>query len=265
VTGAQWVACDGSAPPASASFALGYGNLSKLGVNAPVEGSRMLALSSGTARDPTDPGYMDVSGFDKGFTCNAPPGYPANIPRCPGVTTGQAHDCVALQVTVRVPTNVSSFSFDSNFFTYEFPQYVCSTYNDYYVVLMAPPPAGAMSANIAFDPMNNPISANTWLLRACDPQTAGNLTFACPLGSSSLQGTGFGAGMATGDAGATTTNHAATGWLKTQAPVDTLRGKDVTLRFAVWDSGDGVLDSTTLVDGFRWSQDSATTATVVGP
>ena len=43
-------------------------------------GKKMLALSSGTARQPTDPGYQDVSGFDKGYTSASPQGFPKESP-----------------------------------------------------------------------------------------------------------------------------------------------------------------------------------------
>jgi hypothetical protein len=233
----------------NANFPLGHGNLTKLGVNAPQGGgTHMLSLSSGSGRDPTDTGYHDVSGFDKGFTVGAAAGFPAPAPACPGVTTGQPHDGTALRVVIRVPTNAQSFTFNSNFFSYEFPDYICSTYNDTFVVEMAPEPTGASTGgNVAFDQSGNPISVNNALLQACDPQTAGGKKFTCPLGSASLSGTGFGKDTAGSD-------HAATGWLQTQVNVDpSLKGKDITLVFAVWDSGDGVLDSTALVDNFVWS------------
>ncbi|HEY6460354.1 MAG TPA: choice-of-anchor L domain-containing protein, partial [Polyangiaceae bacterium] len=222
---------------------LGHGNLTKLGPNAPQNGgTHMLGLSSGTARDPTDPGYKNVSGFDKGYTTSAAPGYPAPAPACPGVVTGQPHDGAAVRLTIRVPTNAKSFTFNSNFFSFEFPNYICSTYNDTFVVEMAPAPAGASTGgNIAFDQSGNPISVNNALLQACTAQTAGGKQFTCPLGPSSLTGTGF-------------AGHAATGWLQTQVNVDaSLKGKDITIVFAVWDSGDGILDSTALVDNFEWS------------
>ncbi|HEY8042511.1 MAG TPA: putative metal-binding motif-containing protein [Polyangiaceae bacterium] len=250
VVGASYVMCDGSPAVASANFPLGHGLLSKLGVNVPLEGKHMLAISSGTARDPTDPGYQDVGGFDKGFTCTPPSGYPKESPACPGVTTGQPHDCVALRLVIRVPTNAKSFAYNENFFTYEFPDYICSTYNDFFVAMMTPKLANLPDGNIAFDQAGNPVSVNNSLLQVCTAQTAGGKTFACPLGASTLSATGF-------------DGHAATGWLKTQAPVDTLKGKDVTLMFAVWDSGDGVLDSSALVDDFVWSVDPASGATTV--
>ena len=69
--------------------------------------------------------------------------------------------------------------------------------------------------------------------------------FDCPLGTAELEGTGF-VEVFEGDV----LSHAATGWLETLSPI--VPGETFTLRFAVWDAGDGVLDSTVLLDGFRW-------------
>ena len=245
----------------NANYPLGHGNLTKLGANAPQNGgTHMLSISSGSGRAPTDPGYHDVSGFDKGFTVGAAAGFPAPAPACPGVTTGQPHDGTALRVVIRVPTNAQSFTFNTNFFSYEFPDYICSEFNDTFVVEMAPSPKGASTGgNVAFDQSGNPISVNNALLQACDPQTAGGKKFACPLGSPSLAGSGFGKDTAG-------TNHAATGWLQTQVNVDpSLKGKDITLLFAVWDSGDGVLDSTALIDNFVWSTEPGQNTPVTVP
>jgi hypothetical protein len=49
-----------------------------------------------------------------------------------------------------------------------------------------------------------------------------------------------------------------TGWLSTTAPIQP--GEDVTLRFVIFDEGDGVLDSAVLIDNFQWGA-----ATVMGP
>jgi len=268
VVGASYIAPDGSDTcsgagtcTTDANYNLGHGNLTKLGVNAPQNGgTHMLSLSSGTGRDPTDTGYQDVSGFDKGFTVGAAAGFPAPAPACPGVTTGQPHDGAALRVVIRVPTNAQSFTFNSNFFSYEFPDYICSEFNDTFVVEMAPAPKGASTGgNIAFDQSGNPISVNNALLQVCDAQTAGGKKFACPLGSASLAGSGFGKDTAGSD-------HAATGWLQTQVNIDpSLKGKDITLVFAVWDSGDGILDSTALVDNFVWSTQPGSNTPVTVP
>ena len=46
-------------------------------------------------------------------------------------------------------------------------------------------------------------------------------------------------------------DHGGTSWLRTNAPVEH-KGEVITMRFAVYDSGDGVLDTTTLIDNWRW-------------
>lgn len=250
---------------ANPAFPLGHGNLAQLGVVTPRVGGRMLGISSGTARDPSDPAYVGVSGFDKGFTVNAAPGFPAPAPACPGVLAGEPHDGMALALTLRVPTNARSFSLSEDFFSYEFPDFICSRYNDTFVVELGPPPPGSNGGNVAFDQGGNPICVNSSLLEVCDPQVAGGKAFTCPLGASTLVGTGFGADTPGGDDGGTE-DHAATGWLTTTVNVDpSLRGKNITLLFAIWDSGDGLLDSTALLDGFTWSTQAGASPPVTVP
>jgi hypothetical protein len=252
----QVYSCVNGAP----NFALGHGNLTKLGPNLPKQGTHMLGLSSGTARDPSDPGYepvalnssmsdCSVGGFDKMWTTGFPTGYPVVAPACPSTTppSGQPHDGMALQLVIRVPTNAQSFTFDENFFTGEFPIYVCSEFNDQYITQMSPAPMGAgPGGNVSFDSKGDVICVNNALLQACVPQNAYGIDYACPLGPSSLASTGF------TDAG--DSSGAATGWLQTQVSVEpSLKGKDITLTFVLWDSGDGCLDSTILVDNLQWS------------
>ncbi len=248
VISAQWILADGSAP-SSSNFDVGHGILPDFGANVAVrEGSNLLAISSGTARDTGDPGYMSPGGFDKGYTSGTAWGYSPSSPFCPGVTTGTPHDSIALELRIRVPTNALSASFDFNFFTYEFPIYICSEYNDYFVALLEPTPPGQTDPNVSFDSSGNPISVNNALLQVCNPpQTAGGIYFACPLGDSELQGTGF-------------EGHAGTGWLQTTINLDPSATDNgiITLLFGVWDSGDGVLDSTVVIDNWQWSAEPAT-------
>ena len=72
---------------------------------APKHGARMLGLSSGAARQPSDPGYQSPGGFNKGYTSAHPQGFPKESPACPGPITGQPHDSAALELQIRVPTN----------------------------------------------------------------------------------------------------------------------------------------------------------------
>jgi hypothetical protein len=244
---ARWVLPDGSTPPAGSGFDVGHGILPDFGPNvAPREGASLLALSSGTARRPTDPGYQ--SAFDKGYMGPAPVGFPRESPFCPGVTAGEAHDGIGLEVTVQVPPGATGFAFDSSFYTRDFPDYVCSTYNDFFLALLSPIPMGLTDGDIVFDGSGDPISVNTPFLQACTcsagpPCPAGGISFDCPLGIAVLQGTGF-------DDPVPSFSGAATGWLETRVPASA--GTNIQLRFVIYDSGDGTLDSTALVDNFRW-------------
>ncbi len=211
------------------------------------EGKRLLALSSGTGRQPTDPGYQSPGGFNANTSSAQPPGFPIDTPACPGVTTGgTANDPGAIELKIRVPTNAKSFKFNFNFYTYEFPVFICSSFNDFFVALQNPPPANAQQGNISFDSQGNPVSVNNGFLEVCKPQTAGGKNFPCTLGESELQGTGF-------------EGHAATGWLETTSPVTP--GSEITLRFMAYDVGDHILDSTVLLDKFQFSAEEATGST----
>ena len=246
---AKYALPDGSpALAAGIKFDLGHGILSTFGqVVKPQGGERMLSLSSGTARQPIDPGYQSVNGFDKGYSCNHPQGFPKQSPACPGVTSGAPRDGIALEVTVRAPANAVGFSFDFNFFTTEWPHYVCTTFNDVFSALLAPAPPGQGDANISFDHQGNVVTVNNVFVEACacaggPPCSAGGKTFPCPLGAQSLMGTGFeNDGVST---------HASTHWLTTTAPIEP--GTQLTIRWTVHDSGDAILDTTTLVDRWQW-------------
>ena len=249
VISARWIYADGTTPTDS-DFALGHGILTGFGDAVEVrEGTKMLAISSGTARQPTDAGYQSVGGFDKGYITGTPGGFVPSSPNCPSPpTTGEPHDSIALELVIRVPTNANSASFDFNFFTYEYPNWICSEYNDYFVAMLTPIPAGQSDANVSFDTAGNPISVNNALLQVCAPGTHGGITFGCPQGTAELNGTGF-------------EGHAATGWLQTiidVAPDAINADRTITLLFGVWDSGDGVLDSSVVIDNWQWSADPAT-------
>ena len=157
----------------------------------------MLVLSDRTARQPTDPGYQAVDGFDKGYTSGSPAGFPMESPACPGVTTGQPHDGIALELTLTVPPFAVGYSFVSNFYTFEWPAYVCSQFNDFFLALQSPAPVGSVSGNVVFDPQGNPVSVNNAFLSVCGcespPCQAGGKVYPCELGPSMLQGTGLGA------------------------------------------------------------------------
>jgi hypothetical protein len=260
VVSAQWVLPDGSPPPPLSIpvFDLGHGMLTAFGPNVNVQkGARMLALSSGTARQPNDPGYSAVGGFDKGYISGHPQGFPKESPACLGVITGEPHDGTGVEIVIRAPSNAHGFSFNFDFYTYEWPGFVCSTFNDFFVALLSPKPPTQMDGNISFDSQGNPVSVNNAFVEVCgcfgnppNPCYAGTKTFTCALGNIELIGTGFGFDTAFED-------HGATSWLMTKAPIDP--GGEITIRWAVYDSGDGILDSTTLIDNWQWIVEPGTT------
>jgi hypothetical protein len=259
---AQYVAADGQPLVNFDPEGLGHGLLKGFGPNVhPQEGKSLVALSSGTARQPNDPGYQSVTGYDKFYTTGAPSGYPKESPACPGVTTGEPHDSAGLLIKVKSPTNAKSLKFNLNFYTYEWPEYICSEYNDFFVAMMTPVPMGQADGNISFDTKGNLISVNAGFLEVCGcaggpPCQTSGPPFACTLGNSQLQGTGFDQDFL----GDSTDNSAATGWLATTSPIQQ-PGSDISLLFAIWDSGDGVLDSTILLDNFTFDVNGADTTT----
>ncbi|MCC6554623.1 MAG: putative metal-binding motif-containing protein [Polyangiaceae bacterium] len=246
---AAWVLPDGAPAPALAAYDLGHGIVPDFGPNVTArKGARMLALSSGAARRPGDPGYSSPQGLAKGYQSNHPQGFPKESPACPNVTTGTPNDGAALEVTVRVPLNAGGFAFDFDYFTYEFPNFVCSPFNDMFVALLSPPPAGHPDGDISFDSQGNTVSVNSVFLEVCGcqggpPCQAGGKLFTCGFGTSELLGTGFGVDTEAED-------HGSTSWLTTSAPATP--GGTITVRWTVYDSGDGVLDTTTVVDNWRW-------------
>lgn len=257
---AKWVLADGSDIPTDAThlanFHLGHGLLAKFGTNnKPQEGTRMLMLSSGTARDSSTGGSV-YRNFDKGYTSNAPYGFPKASPACPGVTTKLPHDATGLQIEVQVPTNAQSASFDFQFFTYEWSRFICQEFNDFFVAHVEPFPKGQLDGNIAFDGNGNPISVNNAFINACGcpdnppnkcvvSSPVGSFDFACALGNTFLAGTPF-----ANDSAVMGWTHGSTGWLRTTMPVTP--GSTFRIRLVTYDSSDGRLDSSTLIDNWQW-------------
>jgi hypothetical protein len=278
VVSAKWVFPDGTTASLTPDFSGGFGTpsdcvvpggggtgkgphplsrstLSAFGPNvSPQSGKTMVALSSGVAQP-----QAIYDSPERAAMCTkskTPPGFPmSSKAACPGQTIMQdnnANDGVALELAIRTPTNAHGFSFDFDFYTFEFPRYVCSMFNDFFVALLgSQEPSVPANKNISFDKEGNPVCVNNAFVEVCTPQQAGGKPFACPLGRKELQGTGFDAAK----------NSAATSWLRTNAKI--VPGETITIRFAIWDAGDEILDSTVLLDNLQWVADAgkATTGT----
>ena len=282
VVSADWVRSDGQpltggdGGPVGSGGQLdaGKGILTRFG-NAitPREGGQMLAISSGAARNPGEPNYLQPGepqpfnipyGNWKDSTAHgAPAGYPKESPSCTnGAQTGPPYDSAGLRLVIKTPKDANSFKFEFNFYTYEYPDYICSEFNDFFVALMDPIPSGLADANISFDEQGNNISVNAGFLQVCNPCNVNGKNFACPLGFGELAGTGFDTNTNTMECGIS--GSAATSWLVTTAPIDN-PGENITLHFAVWDSQDGWLDSTVLIDNLTFEVEEGEVGTIPLP
>src|SRR5262249_9749022 len=127
----------------------------------------------------------------------------------------------------------------------------------FFVALLMPFPMGQTDGNISFDSMGNPVSVNNAFLEVCGPPgNYGGKNFTCALGDSKLLGTGFGVDIAGPD-------HGSTYSLQTKAPVQP--HEQFTLRWGVYDSGAGILDTTPLVATFQWIATAGTVTVGTDP
>jgi hypothetical protein len=242
VVSAAWVYPDGAAPTPSANFDLGHGVLPDFGTPVPREGAVLLALSTGTARRPSDPGYVQslndgasVTGLVKGYLSGFPPGYPVIFSGCP--SPGGANDGIALEVVLTVPPGVTGFAVDFNFHSADYWRSACTLYTDQFGILADVPPLAAGAPNVALGADGNRVNASApGSMQACTPLSMSHASYACPLGTASLAGTGF-------------DGYGASGWLTASGQA---AGPTLALRFVIFDSADGYADSTVLIDGFRW-------------
>lgn len=289
VLSAQLTLANGTGNPANRAHAI----RPKFGTNVlPKGGSALALLSTGAAagKGDTNPAWQDFqqtpqingNGTQSPFPADflaANGGNLPNAPGCPGPNGSTANDPVMLTLEIRVPTNAKSFKLDTNFFSSEFPEYTCSAFNDFFVVLLdstwAGSPANPADKNLAFYsppgstskfPVGvNLAAGNTGLFTQCV-----NGNYGCAGGAAGSISTCVatdqlaGTGLETADSGSCDTNSlqgGGTGWLTTSGNV--VGGEVIKLRIAIWDTSDHILDSIAAIDGFQWSVDTAQPGTVI--
>lgn len=233
------------------------GILDNFGPNVNVQkGKRLLTLSSGYGRRPNDVGACNGSSCSTSFNGQPPPGFPQDVPGCAG--SSDINDDIGLELKLRAPKNATGYKFLFKFYSIEFPEYVCTSFNDQFIALVNPAPMGSINGNISFDSATNPVSVNVAYFDVCDPNGISNFASVCghckptpnpycPSGTAELLANGFDGAWS--DAGGTS-------WLQTAAPIT--GGEEFSIRFAIWDTGDTALDSTVLVDGFTWVANGGT-------
>ena len=248
VIDAKFTRADGSL----CSDALQKGVLTQFGINNfPQEGDRMAAFSSGTARSNWEPGFVppNGSGYGAGQLTTPPAGFPQNSAGC---ATGKAAiDSCGLELLLRAPTNAESFSFDFDFFSSEYPEWVCTAFNDTFIALYDGASNPFADKNISFDQNGDPVSVNVGFFGI-----PGGPTIQHPL----LAATGHDGVCPDDDHnGDLYVCGGGTDWLRTSAPVN--RGEEIKIRYLIWDTGDRQWDSTVLLDNFKWSALPATIET----
>ena len=195
----------------------------------------------------------------------APSGYPKATGSC--AISNIEYDAIDFKLQIKVPKHAQGFSFDFDFWSGEWPDYVCTQYNDSFIAyLQSQAFNGGAPENVAFDSASNPVSVNNAFFDRCtvgtqtgcrgSPQILGMST--CGGDLSELMDTGF---YATGNYcnAQLSTGGGATGWLTTQAPVQS--SEIISLEFMIWDTGDPKFDSTVLVDHFACSSAASTAST----
>jgi hypothetical protein len=289
VISAELTLANGSGTPAERSHAV----RPKFGTNVtPHAGSALALLSTGAAagKGDTNPAYQDFQNVDDPGN-NTQSAFPAdflaangnklpNAPGCAGAMGNQANDPVMLTLTIKVPTNARSFKMETNFFSSEFPEYTCSTFNDFFVVLLdsvyAGSPANPTDKNLAFyAPPNstqkfpvgvNLAAGNTGLFTQCINGKTGCAfgakagTISTCLGFDQLANTGLDTSAAF-ECDSNSKQGGGTGWLTTSGNV--VGGEVIKLRIAIWDTSDHVLDSIVALDNFQWSLESTDPGTVI--
>jgi len=200
--------------------------------NLPHDGQTLGVLATGVAATPVMPGFVAFEqGMDFGLTEPNPFVEPSSPPGCPSNPPAIVNDPVELRLQLHVPANAAGLSFDFNFMSSEYPEWLCTQYTDRFVALLVTP---GSTINIARDSLGNPVSPNS-------PMLAGP---GLPLGLGPLVQTGMDQNIGGNVVGA------GTDWLTAQAPVT--GGQTITLRLLMYEEQDHLFDSLTLIDNFKW-------------
>jgi hypothetical protein len=171
-----------------------------------------------------------------------------------------------------VPQNANGLRFDFNFFSAEYPEYVCREFNDRFVALLSSRALDEEAlneakvrtcvegrevpeCNVSFDRFGEPVTINNGFFGVCRSD-GGNV---CTHPETLLAGTGYDLVPLTSDGQVrldyndwteSGPSGGATGWLTTRAPVQP--NEEITLRFIVFDEGDARWDSAVLIDNLQW-------------
>jgi hypothetical protein len=170
------------------------------------------------------------------------------------------NDVVGLRIQLQVPTNARGLAIDTMFISAEWPEFLCSDFNDSLDIYLVSGATAGQPSNIALDPNRAPLTVNNgyfelptaWTTdlsglvqtEVTDPFFGGQCGFpiddTCTL-PDYCDGS---------DPAALAYRGSGTGWLVAQGPVEP--GETMEALFLVADVGDSALDSLMLLSGLRW-------------
>jgi hypothetical protein len=278
VISARWTYVDSTGAPAADQKAI----RPNFGATMVQTGTSMAVISTGLPSAagqgmPPHALYLNIpwntfSGFPADWLA-ANGGTLPNSPGCPAPMGAMAFDPVMLELRIRVPTNAHSFQLRTNFLSAEYPEWVCSPYNDFFVVLLdstwagtpANPPDKNLATHGAF-PIGVNLAHGDNLFAQCkngatgcgDPMSVQGTYNGC-VSTAELVDT-FHDLLATG-CEPNDLQGGGTGWLVTRGNVTP--GEVITLRIGLWDTSDNLVDSTALFDAFAWAIEPSDPGTVV--
>lgn len=167
-------------------------------------------------------------------------------------------DLAQLRLTLNPPPNAKGIEFNFMFLTVEWPEFLCTSFNDtFYTLYTSQAVNGGQQANISFDAEQRQITVNVGFFEAPRDWTV------------PLDNTPFGAT----DASASCTSlpvegcflpgycndpnydldrvGSGSGWLVTRAPFEPGE-ESIDVVFSIHDEGDGIYDSAVILDSLRW-------------
>jgi hypothetical protein len=245
-----------------------WGMLKKFGaLIKPREGDKLGVLSTGYAQEYDTPDgtpgndFVQSSMISKSPAGTAPPDFPKGAAGCP--VDNRVNNVIDVHLVLKAPSDATGFQFDFDFYTSEWPEFLCSQFNDSFVAYLT---SKGKTDNVSFDSKGNPVSVNNGFFDRCTAGVVtgcsgtGRDTAVCAAGTGELMGTGYSGIIQTRCTPAqSATDGGATGWLSTHAPI--APGEEFTLDLIIWNTGDTALDSSVLLDNWKWLGGTVTTGT----
>ena len=203
---------------------------------------------------------------------DVPSGFLKAAGSCP--VSSAVNDVIDLKVQIRVPANAKGFSFDFDFWSGEWPDYVCTEFNDSFIAYLqstACSTAGHRTTSRSIR-TGTPSASTTTSSAYAPPACRRAAEVPTPERPRARRGRGSSRARASAAeslrrrrycGGATSTSGGATSWLTSKAPVTP--GEVITLEFLIWDTGDASYDSSVILDNFAWVPTPPMNTTIVSP